>query len=59
MTLYGMAANLPCIFVQRANRMKVARILHRSEIRSGKQIPHAAWPLLDLKNRRKGETGNP
>jgi glycosyl-4,4'-diaponeurosporenoate acyltransferase len=32
MTLYGMAANLPCIFVQRANRMKVARILHRSEI---------------------------
>jgi glycosyl-4,4'-diaponeurosporenoate acyltransferase len=32
MTLYGIAANLPCIFVQRANRMKVARILHRSGV---------------------------
>ena len=30
MTLYGIAANLPCIFVQRANRMKIARILYRS-----------------------------
>jgi len=31
MTLYGMLANLPCILVQRGNRIKVARILHRSD----------------------------
>ena len=30
MTLYGLAANLPCILVQRANRIKVGRILERS-----------------------------
>lgn len=30
MTAYGVAANLPCILVQRANRIKVARILERS-----------------------------
>ena len=30
MTGYGLAANLPCILVQRANRIKVARILQRS-----------------------------
>ena len=29
MTFYGLAANLPCILVQRANRMKVAQILNR------------------------------
>jgi len=27
MTLYGFAANLPCILVQRANRIKIERIL--------------------------------
>jgi len=27
MALYGLCANLPCIFVQRANRIKVAHIL--------------------------------
>ena len=31
MTLYGALANLPCIFVQRANRIKVSRILCRCE----------------------------
>lgn len=30
MTLYGIAANLPCILVQRANRIKVNRLLVRS-----------------------------
>ena len=33
MTVYGLAANLPCILVQRANRIKVARILERSGAR--------------------------
>ena len=31
MTLYGLAANLPCILVQRANRIKIERILRRSD----------------------------
>lgn len=30
MTFYGLAANLPCIIVQRTNRIKIARILRRS-----------------------------
>lgn len=30
MTVYGITANLPCILVQRANRIKVDRILRRS-----------------------------
>jgi glycosyl-4,4'-diaponeurosporenoate acyltransferase len=30
MTLYGLTANLPCIVVQRANRIKAARIMHGS-----------------------------
>jgi len=30
MTLYGISANLPCILVQRANRIKVVRILKLS-----------------------------
>lgn len=29
-TLYGTSANLPCILVQRANRIKIAHILRRS-----------------------------
>lgn len=35
MTAYGVAANLPCILVQRANRIKVARILERSGAQKG------------------------
>jgi len=31
MTLYGISANLPCILVQRGNRIKVASILCRSD----------------------------
>jgi glycosyl-4,4'-diaponeurosporenoate acyltransferase len=31
LTLYGIAANLPCILVQRANRIKVRRILHGAD----------------------------
>ena len=30
MTLYGFAANMPCIVVQRANRIKIERILHHA-----------------------------
>jgi glycosyl-4,4'-diaponeurosporenoate acyltransferase len=30
MTLYGFAANAPCIVVQRANRIKIERILHHA-----------------------------
>ena len=30
MTLYGISANLPCILVQRANRIKIAQILKLS-----------------------------
>jgi glycosyl-4,4'-diaponeurosporenoate acyltransferase len=30
MTCYGVAANLPCIIAQRANRIQIARILARS-----------------------------
>ena len=33
MTAYGIAANLPCIIAQRANRIKLAHILHRSAVR--------------------------
>ncbi|WP_109489258.1 glycosyl-4,4'-diaponeurosporenoate acyltransferase [Occallatibacter savannae] len=34
MTLYGIAANLPCILVQRANRIKVDRLLRRFEMQT-------------------------
>jgi len=40
MTLYGFAANLPCILVQRANRMKIERILHRSKRPQARQTHH-------------------
>ena len=34
MTLYGIAANLPCIIAQRVNRIKIAHILHRFSVRN-------------------------
>jgi len=39
MTLYGIAANLPCILVQRANRIKVRRILHGADAEESLQVP--------------------
>lgn len=41
MTFYGLAANLPCIIAQRANRIKIAHILHRSDARN---LPPGAPP---------------
>lgn len=40
MTAYGLAANLPCILVQRANRIKVARILQRTDAAEPAQRLH-------------------
>ena len=34
MTLYGIAANIPCIVVQRVNRIKIANILRSSDYRT-------------------------
>jgi glycosyl-4,4'-diaponeurosporenoate acyltransferase len=42
MSFYGIAANLPCIVAQRANRIKIAYILHRSAGRRGFQAPLVA-----------------
>jgi len=39
MTAYGLAANLPCILVQRANRVKVDRILRRSGAQQSPRNP--------------------
>ena len=39
MTAYGLAANVPCILVQRANRIKVVRILERSGTQNALRNP--------------------
>ena len=38
MTFYGIAANVPCIVAQRANRIKIEHILYRSNILAHRSV---------------------
>jgi len=44
MTLYGLAANLPCIIAQRANRVRIARILRPSATLHAASVPRNCLP---------------
>lgn len=45
MSFYGIAANLPCIVAQRANRIQIARILNRRRTQSASRRERGTLPL--------------
>jgi glycosyl-4,4'-diaponeurosporenoate acyltransferase len=56
MTLYAVAANLPCIAVQRYNRARLTRILDRASARASDRVGHGTRVDAAARRRNAGRT---